>query len=232
MTYLRPSVTTGQALPKKTTIISVLADPLTVRYMVSHQPLAQVFLLPRQLVLLLLATLLPAQDVAEGLDPTYGPNTTEDRELFKEKQKYMYAVFVNTLKTDQGKFAKTFDAQSIYRDVVEHALKSTKASISASEILSYVTSTCLGEGSAWRGSTEGFIRHWQEQVRLYETLVSTDEYFSSGHKKNMLQNAVLRTRILLWYLFCLPTVDFRDSTHSPTFVYCPRVFMRYLRAFI
>jgi hypothetical protein len=108
-----------------------------------------------------------AQDVGEVLDPTYSPNTTEDRELFKEKQKYMYAVFVNTLKTDQGKgcvrkFGGTFDAQSIYRDVVEHGLTSTKASISVSESLSYITTTRLGEGSEWRGSTEGFIRHWQE----------------------------------------------------------------------
>jgi hypothetical protein len=136
-----------------------------------------------------------AQDISEVLDPNYRPNTTEDRELFKKKQEYMYAVLVNTLKTDQGqscvrKFATTSDAQSIYRDVVEHNLKSTKASISAGKSLAYVTCTTIGEGSDWRGTTEAFIHHWQDQVRLYETLVNPDECFSSAHKKNMLQNAV------------------------------------------
>src|SRR5687768_13125259 len=33
-----------------------------------------------------------AQDVADILDPTYVPSTTEERDLFTEKQKYIYAV--------------------------------------------------------------------------------------------------------------------------------------------
>ena len=44
-----------------------------------------------------------AQDVEDVLDPTYKPITPEDKGVFKEKQKYMFAVFESVLKTDKGK---------------------------------------------------------------------------------------------------------------------------------
>jgi hypothetical protein len=44
-----------------------------------------------------------AQDVAEILDRDYAPTSSEERDLFTEKQKFMYAVFERTLQTDQGK---------------------------------------------------------------------------------------------------------------------------------
>jgi hypothetical protein len=136
-----------------------------------------------------------AQGVEQILDSSYVPTTTEDTALFEVKQTYMYAVFEKTLLTDQGKayvreFEKESDAQSIYRRISEHAIKSTKASLEASTILSYITSCRLGEDSTWRGSTASFVLHWQNQVRIYENQVDTSEYFSPGQKKNMLQNAV------------------------------------------
>jgi hypothetical protein len=90
-----------------------------------------------------------AQDVAEVLDPTYTPTTMEDKALFQEKQTFMYAVAEKTLLTDEGKayvreFEKQSDAQSIYRRIIEHAIKSTEASLEASRILSYITSGKIG----------------------------------------------------------------------------------------
>jgi hypothetical protein len=107
----------------------------------------------------------------------------------------MFAVFEKTLLTDQGKayvqeYEKKSDAQSIYRRISEYAIKSTKASLEASMILSYITSCKLGEGSVWRRPTASFVLHWQNQVRLYETQVESEEYFSNGQKRHMLQNAV------------------------------------------
>jgi hypothetical protein len=100
---------------------------------------------------------------------TYKPNATEDKALFAVKQTYMFAVFEKTLLTDQGKayvreYEKESDAQSIYRRISEYAsIKSTKASLEASTILSYITSCKLGEGSAWRGGpTASFVLHWQK----------------------------------------------------------------------
>jgi len=44
-----------------------------------------------------------AQDVAEILDSSYIPNTQDEKDLFEEKQKYMFAVFEQMLQTDTGK---------------------------------------------------------------------------------------------------------------------------------
>jgi hypothetical protein len=44
-----------------------------------------------------------AQGVEEIMDATYSPSTMDEKALFMEKQKYMYAVFECTLQTDQGK---------------------------------------------------------------------------------------------------------------------------------
>jgi hypothetical protein len=135
-----------------------------------------------------------AQDVSEVLDSTYVPNTPTDIELFVEKQKYVYAVLESKVLTDRGKaivreFETTFDAREVYKRITDHHLKSTKARIESSTILSYTTSVRLGSGD-WNGTTEGFITHWTNQVRLYERQVPTSDHFSDGQKRVMLENAV------------------------------------------
>ena len=59
--------------------------------------------------------------------------------------------------------------------------------IDSSTILSYITSVRLGNGK-WRGSTEAFINHWQNQVRLYERQDPLVDHFSDGQKCTMLEN--------------------------------------------
>jgi hypothetical protein len=61
--------------------------------------------------------------------------------------------------------------------------------IESSTILSYITSVRLGTGE-WQGTTESFILHWQNQVRLYERQVPLSDHFSDGQKRTMLENAV------------------------------------------
>ena len=61
--------------------------------------------------------------------------------------------------------------------------------IESSTILSYITSVRLGSGE-WNGTTEGFITHWSNQVRLYERQVPFHDHFSDGQKRIMLENAV------------------------------------------
>jgi hypothetical protein len=135
-----------------------------------------------------------AQDLSEVLDATYKPSAPEDVELFQEKQKYMYAVLEAKVLTDRGKaiireHESDFDAQAVYKKLSEHHLRSTKAMIGSSVILSYITSARLGNGE-WQGTTEGFILHWQNQVRLYERQVPFTDHFSDGQKRTMLENAV------------------------------------------
>ena len=115
-----------------------------------------------------------AQDVADVLNHNYTPSNTDEAALFDEKQKYMYAVFEKTLLTDKGKalvraHQRKYDAQKIYQELCEYALKSTKAMMDASSILTYITTAQLGTGT-WKGTTHAFILHWQDQVRKYQTL--------------------------------------------------------------
>ena len=135
-----------------------------------------------------------AQDLSEVLDPAYKPKTPSEEELFIEKQKFVYAILESKVHTDRGKaivreYEDTFDAQAVYKKLTDHHLKSTKAMIESSTILSYITSVRLGSGE-WNGTTEGFITHWTNQVRLYERQVPSSDYFSDGQKRIMLENAV------------------------------------------
>ena len=118
------------------------------------------------------ATQARAQDVMQVLDPTYTPSNAEEQDLFDEKQKYVYAILEQKVLTDRGKgfvrkHENDYDAQKVYQKLVDHHLKSTKAMIDSSSILSYITSVRLGSG-VWKGTTETFIIHWDNQVRLYE----------------------------------------------------------------
>jgi hypothetical protein len=134
-----------------------------------------------------------AQDIADVLDHMYTPSTPDLIALFIEKQKFMYAVFEKTLKTDKGKalvrqYQATFDAQKIYKELSEYAMKSTKATMDASSLLSYITTTNLADGK-WKGTTHAFILHWQDQIRKYHDL-TPQQALSVDLQCTLLQNAV------------------------------------------
>ena len=117
-----------------------------------------------------------------------------EKDLFEAKQRYMYAVFKRVLQTDKGKALvrsneATSDARLIFAELCHDALCSTRASIDSSRLLSYITSVRIGD-DMWNGTSHSFILHWQEQVRLYESLVDAASHFSSEQKMHMLQNAV------------------------------------------
>ena len=106
----------------------------------------------------------------------------------------MYAVFERVLQMDKGKALvrsneTTSDAQQIFIELCQDALRSTCTSIDSSRLLSYITSIRIGDG-LWNGTSHSFVLHWQEQVHLYESLVDTASHFSSEQKMHMLQNAV------------------------------------------
>jgi hypothetical protein len=111
-----------------------------------------------------------------------------------------YAVLDSKVQTDSVKpiirdHEPDVDAQNVYKKLKNYHLKSTKAKIESSIILSYITSAKLGDGS-WNGTTEGFLIHWQNQVCLYEKHGPPTDYFSHGQRHIMLQNAVNGTHKL------------------------------------
>jgi hypothetical protein len=126
-----------------------------------------------------------AQDLIEILQvPTYLPVTPSDQGLFAEKQKYMYAVFERTLLSDKGKalvreHIVDFDAQTVYKELCAYALKSIKATIGSSTMMTYITSSRLGDGT-WKGGTHVYLLHWQDQVRKYEDIIPASDHFAPG----------------------------------------------------
>ena len=118
--------------------------------------------------------------------------------LFSEKQKFIHSAFSTTLQIDRGKKfvrepEKDFDAQMVYKKLYGFYTTSVGARVSASNMLSYITSEKF---DSWKGVTESFILNWQDQVRLYELLVDADRYFSENQKKVLLENAVASVKPL------------------------------------
>ena len=80
-----------------------------------------------------------AQDVNDVLNPAYVPRTQEDKDLFAEKQKFMFAVLEAKVLTSKGKsiirdHLSSNDAQTVYKLIKEHHEKSTRALMEASEL--------------------------------------------------------------------------------------------------
>ena len=115
-----------------------------------------------------------AQDLDDVLNISYVPTTKEEILLFNEKKKFMYAVFEKTLLTDKGKalvraHQSTYDAQTIYKELLDYASTSTKATMDATALLSYITTSNINDGK-WKGTSHAYIIHWQDQVRKYHDL--------------------------------------------------------------
>jgi hypothetical protein len=155
------------------------------------------------------------QDLSEVLDPTYKPKTPEERDVFDAKQQYLYAVFVQVLLTDEGKtfvrqHQKDFDAQEIYRSLVEFHSQSMHTELTGTSIMSFLTSFKLGVNS-WAGKTSvSFITYFVEQIRLYDELVlsSSNHVLSDSFKVSVLDQAVqqiedLRQVRITYSTFCL-----------------------------
>jgi len=108
-----------------------------------------------------------AQDISEVLDPKYVPTNADEKELFQEKQKYVYAILDKCVETAKGKailrkYEDDFDAQMAYTELLQHHLSSTKAKHNATQLMTYFSSARIED---WNGTTENFILHWQDQMR-------------------------------------------------------------------
>ena len=132
-----------------------------------------------------------SHECEDVLDPEYTPSNSE-KELFEAKQVFMISVLDKHL-TDMGKTivrqnVHTTDAQSVWKDFQEHMKSSSKGASEKRRLTQYVTNTVLDDN--YKGTTEQFVLHFNEQFRQLEEISEESEHFPPQIKLQLLQNAV------------------------------------------
>eukprot|EP00934_Nitzschia_sp_Nitz4_P004676 Nitzschia sp. Nitz4//scaffold468_size5769//118//5631//NITZ4_009203-RA/size5769-snap-gene-0.0-mRNA-1//-1//CDS//3329552515//4666//frame0 len=135
-----------------------------------------------------------AHGCGQVLDANYVPSSDDELVDFVEQQSFMYSVFVDKVQTLQGKriinkYKATFDAQKVFAELSEHAMKSTSAALTSSNILTFLTSDCL-DLETWKFTTEDYVLVWLNKLRVYEEMSPNGVALQDPTSKAMLQNAV------------------------------------------
>ena len=105
----------------------------------------------------------------------------------------MYSVFTSTLLTDKGKeivrdHRTGLDAQAIWTKLIAHMKTSTSANIAKEELAIFFSTSKLD--SHWKGTSSGNIAHWQEKMRVWESMAPPAEHYTDVFKKRMVITAV------------------------------------------
>ena len=152
---------------------------------------------------------------SDVLDPNYTPGSEpEQQELFEAKQTFMFSVFNTNLQTDMGKtivrrHLATTDAQAVWKELSEHMKTSSKGASEKRRLTQYVTNTVLDDN--FKGATEQFVLHFNEQFRQLEEISEDDERLPSSVKLTLLQTAVRSINDLR----IVETLDeFQSTTHG------------------
>ena len=136
-----------------------------------------------------------SHDCQEVFIETCIPWNRDEKELFLEKQNYIYSVFEDKIQTNMGKylvrkFEGTFDAQNIYAELEEYTKESTQASIESANILGYITTVKLHK-IAWKDTYHSLILHWVNKMQLYIEMVPLADHLTNPVKKAMLEITVI-----------------------------------------
>ena len=151
----------------------------------------------------------------EVLDPNYTPvSEPEEKELFEAKQTFMFSVFNANLQTDMGKtivrrHLGNTDAQAVWKELSEHMRTFSKGASEKRRLTQYVTNTVLDDN--FKGTTEQFVLHFNEQFRQLEEISEDSERLPPTVKLTLLQTAVRSINDLR----IVETLDeFQSTTHG------------------
>ena len=105
----------------------------------------------------------------------------------------MFSVLDKHLLTDMGrtivrKYVHRTDAQSVWKDFQEHMKSSSKGASENRRLTQYVTNIVLDDN--YKGTTEQFVLHFNEQFRQLEEISEESEHVPPQIKLQSLQNAV------------------------------------------
>ena len=134
-----------------------------------------------------------AQGLNTLMDPNFTPGSDEyEQQLFQEQQDFLYSVLISSLKTD---FSEALvkdhegDAQLILELLHEHHTGSSQYSRSEiNRITKYLTN--IKPDDTWRGTNESFLMHYNDQLRLLDSLVYPEEKLPDNTRVTFLESAV------------------------------------------
>ena len=134
-----------------------------------------------------------AQGLNTLMDPNFTPGADEyEQQLVQEQQDFLYSVLISSLKTD---FSEALvkdhegDAQLILELLHEHHTGNSQYSRSEiNRITKYLTNIKLDD--TWRGTNESFLMHYNDQLRLLDSLVDPEEKLPDNTRVTFLESAV------------------------------------------
>ena len=134
-----------------------------------------------------------AQGLNSLMDPNFTPGSDEyEQQLFQDQQDFLYSVLISSLKTD---FSEALvkdhegDAQLIIELLHEHHTGNSQYSRSEiNRITKYLTNIKLDD--TWRGTNESFLMHYNDQLRLLDSLVDSDETLPDNTRVTFLESSV------------------------------------------
>ena len=134
-----------------------------------------------------------AQGLNSLMDPNFTPGSDEyEQQLFQDQQDFLYSVLISSLKTD---FSEALvkdhegDAQLILELLHEHHTGNSQYSRSEiNRITKYLTNIKLDD--TWRGTNESFLMHYNDQLRLLDSLVDSEEKLPDNTRVTFLESAV------------------------------------------
>ena len=133
-----------------------------------------------------------AQGLSTLMDPNFTPGSDEyGQQLFQEQQDFLYSVLISSLKTD---FSEALvkdhegDVQLILELLHEHHTGNSQYSRSEiNRITKYLTNIKLDD--TWRGTNESFLMHYNDHLRLLDSLVDSDEKLPDNTRVTFLKSA-------------------------------------------
>ena len=127
------------------------------------------------------------------MDPNFTPGSDEhELQLFQEQQDFLYSVLISSLKTE---FSEALvkdhegDAQLILELLHEHHTGNSQYSrAEINRITKYLTNIKLDD--TWRGTNESFLMHYNDQLRLLDSLVDSGEKLPDNARVTFLESAI------------------------------------------
>ena len=134
---------------------------------------------------------------AQGLNSLMDPNFTSgsdehEQQLFEEQQDFLSSVLISSLKTEFSEALVKHhegDAQLILDLLHEHHTGNSQYSrAEINRITKYLTNIKLDD--TWSGTNESFLMHYNDQLRLLDSLVDSGEKLPDNARVTILESAV------------------------------------------